>query len=94
MTEQIEPITIEEIRSIVAHCDLNDEKNIIVRIYGRLILAWAHERAIRNQSVFHLDHSGCVADDCEFKDCHRHQYRWEDWLNEVLGEIGWPKGER
>lgn len=80
---KIEPMSVDEIKEFLAHFDITSEHkdNHWSRRMGRLILAWAHERAQR-----------IVYEHAAWKRGAESRYT-QAW-NSVLDEIGWPKDKR
>ena len=95
---QIEPMSIEKIKWLVARYRAHLARGIDSTTWGdlgpSLALAWAHERAKKNESDFRLVHDDYVLDNCPRVDKRKHLFGPADWLNEVLAEIGWPEDQR
>lgn len=96
---RIEPMTVEEIKTFLATYDVMNARGLMYHNWGRLILAWAHERARANKLEFLL-HPTCSLESHIFGTreynlhaCPRDRHE-DDWLNEVLDEISWPKEHR
>jgi hypothetical protein len=89
---KIEPMSVEEIKEhlglTLSLIPRGEGAEAIITARLRLILAWAHERALKNQSYWQttLKNAGTT-----YK---RMSWDQSDWLNEVLDEIGWPKEQR
>ena len=95
---KIEPMSVEEIKTQV---DIYNSPTLSLNsVPGRLILAWAHERARANMycwETLHREHDvtrECLG--CGSTDDPRHKWGLgltdtDEWLAAVLEEIGWPK---
>ena len=103
---KVEPMSVEEIKDLIYRFDLSEvyEPRIVMsdkrRIFARLVLSWAHERARAQRLAFKISptctlrsHTFGTAEWREHADC---PWTWTDqkWTNEVLDEIGWPKEQR
>lgn len=86
---KIEPITVEEIKYLIAQYGAPSAK------WARLILAWAHERAEKNRAEHPDTCEQCLTAYHDKDKCHRNSWAmFADWLNEVLDEIGFPHEAR
>ena len=84
---KIEPLTIEDIKELVSSRD-----------HLRLILSWAHERAM-SRKADHAWYAGSMPNHGKSGKSRENQcivcnQPDDGWLNAVLDEINWPKDQR